>query len=68
LLFLTTDIPIRAINNAPAKIEGRIIYYKQSDANFYQTFAYTWGRFLALTPQVSRQHRRVSGAYLSINR
>jgi hypothetical protein len=43
------------MTSAPAQIDDRIIYYKQSDANFYQTFAFTWGRFLALTPQVSEQ-------------
>jgi ABC-type multidrug transport system fused ATPase/permease subunit len=39
------------MTSAPQQINDRVIYYKQADANFYQTFAYVIGRFLALTPQ-----------------
>ena len=40
------------MTSAPAQIEERTIYYKHADANFFQTFAFVWGRFLAMAPQV----------------
>lgn len=46
-------IMLGGMTSAPAQIEERTIYYKHVDANFFQTFAFVWGRFLAMAPQAA---------------
>jgi hypothetical protein len=41
----------------PDQVTDRSIYYKHSDANFYDAFPYVMGRALALLPQVGSLRR-----------
>jgi ABC-2 type transporter len=40
------------MTSAPDEIDGRSIHYKHCDANFYQTFAFVFGRLISTIPQV----------------
>jgi hypothetical protein len=40
------------MTSAPDEIDGRLIHYKHCDANFYQTFAFVFGRLISTIPQV----------------
>uniref|UniRef100_A0A7S1V0Y6 ABC transporter domain-containing protein n=1 Tax=Grammatophora oceanica TaxID=210454 RepID=A0A7S1V0Y6_9STRA len=48
---ITLFIMLGAMVAAPANIDGRTIFYKQRDANFYSAFPYVIGKALALMPQ-----------------
>jgi hypothetical protein len=51
-LFMTClHILLGTMTSAPDEIDGRSIHYKQCDSNFYQVFAYVFGRFFSTIPQ-----------------
>jgi hypothetical protein len=51
-LFMTClHILLGTMTSAPDEIDGRSIHYKQYDANFYQVFAFVFGRLLSTIPQ-----------------
>jgi ATP-binding cassette subfamily G (WHITE) protein 2 (SNQ2) len=39
------------MTSAPDEIDGRSIHYKHDDANFYQAFAFVFGRLISTFPQ-----------------
>jgi hypothetical protein len=46
------------MTSAPDEIDGRSIHYKHCDANFYQTFAFVFGRLISTIPQVCCKSKR----------
>jgi ABC-type multidrug transport system ATPase subunit len=53
-LFMTClHITLGTMTSAPDEIDGRGIHYKHYDANFYQVFAFVFGRLLSTIPQRS---------------
>ena len=46
------------MTSAPDEIDGRSIHYKHCDANFYQTFAFVFGRLISTIPQVCTKEYR----------
>lgn len=51
-LFMTClHILLGTTTSAPDEIDGRSIHYKQYDANFYQVFAFVFGRLISTVPQ-----------------
>ena len=39
------------MTSAPDEVDGRSIHYKHDDANFYQPFAFVFGRLISTFPQ-----------------
>lgn len=51
-LFMTSfHILLGTMTSAPDEIDGRSIHYKHDDANFYQPFAFVFGRLFSTFPQ-----------------
>jgi hypothetical protein len=43
------------MTSAPDEVDSRSIHYKHCDANFYQTFAFVFGRLISTIPQVCKK-------------
>jgi ABC-2 type transporter len=51
LLATITYLFSGTMTSAPDEIDGRSIHYKHADSNFYQTFAFVFGRLISTFPQ-----------------